>query len=182
MFNLQPTHLKNELIKIVPLQENDFDKLYAIASDELLWEQHPNKDRYKKEVFQVFFKGAMESKGAFIVYDITTNLAIGSSRYYEYNEENKSIAIGYTFVARSHWGLGFNKALKTAMLNYAFTTLDTVVFHVGASNFRSQKAVEKLGAVKIKEIEMAYVGEANRLNFEYHLEKEKWLSINSKIE
>ena len=182
MFHLQPTDLKNELIKIIPLQESDFDKLYAIASDELLWEQHPNKDRNKKEVFQVFFKGAMESNGAFIVYDAATNLPIGSSRYYEYDEVKKSIAIGYTFVARSYWGKGYNRALKTAMLNYAFTVVNVVVFHVGACNIRSQKAVEKLGAIKVKEIEMAYVGESNRLNFEYHLEKEYWLNINSKME
>ncbi len=173
MFNLQPIHLGNELIKIVPLQEADFDKLFAIASDELLWEQHPNKDRYKKDVFQIFFKGAMESKGAFIVYDAATNLPIGSSRYYDYNETDKSIAIGYTFIARTHWGLGFNKALKIAMLGYAFKFADTVIFHVGACNLRSQKAIQKLGAIKVQEIEMAYVGEANRLNFEYHLHKEK---------
>ncbi|RZL36295.1 MAG: N-acetyltransferase, partial [Pedobacter sp.] len=84
-FDLQPK-LENELITIVPLKADDFEKLYAVASDPLIWEQHPNKDRYKREVFENFFQGAMESKGAFIVYDKATSNVVGSSRYYELNE------------------------------------------------------------------------------------------------
>ncbi len=56
--NLQPT-LENEFVKIQPLQESDFERLYAVACDPLIWEQHPNKDRYKREVFENFFKGAI---------------------------------------------------------------------------------------------------------------------------
>ena len=47
MLNLQPTHLANEWVTLIPLKETDFEKLYAIASDALIWEQHPNKNRYK---------------------------------------------------------------------------------------------------------------------------------------
>ncbi|MBC7861832.1 MAG: N-acetyltransferase, partial [Bacteroidia bacterium] len=63
-FDLRPT-LQTELIKIQPLSVEDFEKLYKVASDPLIWEQHPNKDRYKRDVFETFFKGAIESKGAF---------------------------------------------------------------------------------------------------------------------
>jgi hypothetical protein len=66
-FDLQPKHLKNELISLVPLHKGDFEELYTVASDPLLWEQHPNKLRYKRPVFQIFFQGAIESKGAFII-------------------------------------------------------------------------------------------------------------------
>lgn len=173
-FNLQPTYLENELIQLLPLKASDFEALFEIASDPLLWEQHPNKDRYKKEVFEVVFKGAIESKGAFIVIDKKNKLPIGTSRYYDFNEQDKSIAIGYTFISRSHWGKGYNSFLKDLMLNYAFTYFNTVFLHVGATNYRSQKAVEKLGAIKIKEFEMAYVGEANRSNFLYEIKKENW--------
>jgi RimJ/RimL family protein N-acetyltransferase len=99
-FIQQPRHLENELIKLVPLNENDFEELYAVASDKLIWEQHPNKLRYQKEVFQNFFEGAIESKGAFFVRDAKTNEPIGSSRFYDYNENEKSVLIGYTFIGR----------------------------------------------------------------------------------
>jgi len=172
-FNLQPT-LENDLITVTPLKAEDFEKLYAVASDPLIWAQHPNKDRYKREVFENFFKGAMESNGAFIVYDKITSEVVGSSRYYELDEGNNSVAIGYTFIGRSFWGKGHNAALKKMMLDYAFEYVDKVILHIGATNFRSQKATEKLGAIKISEVEVAYYGEPVKWNFEYQIDKMKW--------
>ena len=172
-FNLQPI-LENEFVKIEPLKESDFEVLYAVASDPLIWEQHPNKDRYKRDVFEIFFKGAIESGGAFLVFDKQTGKAIGSSRYYDYNIENKSILIGYTFFARSHWGSKYNPALKNLMIQYAFQFIDAVIFHIGANNVRSQKAIERSGAVKTGELEVEYYGEASKLNFVYEIKKEGW--------
>ncbi len=172
-FELQPL-LTNELIKIQPLKQTDFETLYKIAADPLIWEQHPNKDRYKREVFEIFFKGAIESGGAFLVFDNKTNEVIGSSRYYGFNKIEKTVSIGYTFIARSHWGKSYNKALKHLMLNYAFTFTDAVIFHIGANNIRSQKAIGKIGAIKTGEIEMEYYGEAKRLNFLYQINKVDW--------
>ncbi len=175
-FELQPT-LESELLKIQPLMADDFEALYNIASDPFIWEQHPNRDRYKRSVFENFFKGAMESGAAFLVLDKKTGETIGSSRYYDLNFLEKSIAIGYTFLAKSHWGGAYNNALKALMLNHAFTFFDRVILHIGANNIRSQKATEKLGAKKIGEIEMEYYGEASRLNFVYLINKEKWKEI-----
>ncbi|RZL45620.1 MAG: N-acetyltransferase [Pedobacter sp.] len=176
-FDLQPT-LENELIKIAPLKETDFEKLYEVASDPLLWEQHPNKDRYQREVFQNFFKGAMESKGAFLVTAKETGNVIGSSRYYELNEENSSVAVGYTFIGRDYWGKGHNNALKKLMFDYAFQFIDNIILHIGETNFRSQKATEKLGAQKIDTIEVAYYGEPAKTNFVYQVDKEYWVKHN----
>lgn len=169
-FNLQPT-LSNNLISILPLKADDFEKLYAVASDPLIWEQHPNKDRYKREVFEVFFKGAIESKGAFIVFDNVTGDVVGSSRFYELDEESSTVVIGYTFIARNFWGKGYNAALKKLMIDYAFQSVDKVIFHIGATNFRSQKAIEKLGGQKISELEVAYYGEPVKWNFVYEINK-----------
>ena len=173
MFEFQPT-LENEFVKIQPLKDVDFEVLYAVASDPLIWEQHPNKDRYKRDVFEVFFKGAMESGGAFLVFDNQTGEAIGSSRYYDFSADNKSILIGYTFFARSHWGSIFNPALKNLMIQYAFQFVDAVIFHIGANNLRSQKAIERLGAIKTGELEVEYYGEASKLNFVYEITKENY--------
>jgi len=54
-FNLQPV-FKGELLELRPLRPEDFDALYAVASDPLIWEQHPSNDRYKKDVFEGFFR------------------------------------------------------------------------------------------------------------------------------
>lgn len=168
--HLQPT-LANEFVQIIPLKEADFDELFAVASDELLWEQHPEKDRYKKEVFEDFFKTAIASKSAFKVIDVKTGNTIGSTRYYEYNEKEKSVAIGYTYIDRKYWATPYNRALKNLMINYAFQYVETIIFHVGDMNFRSQKAVEKLGALHTE----TFLDEENgRTHVTYTLTKENW--------
>jgi len=168
---LQPTHLKNDLVCLEPLEQRHFDELYLVASDPLIWEQHPNPDRYKLDVFTNYFKGAMESRGAFIIRDAVTGQALGSSRYCAYDAAMKEIQIGYTFFARSCWGKSINKEVKTLMLNHAFNYVDKVAFYVGANNIRSQKAMERIGGIKIREEVVAYFGEPDRLNFRYEINK-----------
>lgn len=171
----QPTHLQDANVTLVPLQETDFERLYQVASDPLIWEQHPSKTRYQREVFANYFKGAIESKGAFLVLDTQSGQPIGSSRYYDYDAATATLLIGYTFLARSHWGSTYNRSLKTLMIDHAFTFADAVVFHIGAQNIRSQKAIEKLGAVKVGELDLAYYGEVANPNFIYQITKADWV-------
>ena len=171
--NTQPT-LENKKVILYPLREKDFHVLYTVASDPKIWEQHPNKDRYKKEVFRTFFDGAMQSKGAFKIVDKATGNTIGSTRIYDYNEQEDSIFIGYTFYAVAYWGKGINGLVKATMLDYIFQFVSKVHFHIGANNIRSQIAIIRLGAEKIAEQEVTYFGEAPRLNFVYEISKDNW--------
>ena len=141
--NLQPI-LSNELISLQPITDNDFEALFTIAADPLIWEQHPDTLRYKREVFKNYFDSAITSKGAFLIIDNATHEIIGSSRYYEL--DNNQIAIGYTFIAREYWGKAYNKQLKKLMIDYAFMHVEKVIFYIGKNNIRSQKAIEKIGA------------------------------------
>jgi RimJ/RimL family protein N-acetyltransferase len=172
-FELQP-QLHNDLIRLEPLGAGDFEVLYAVASDPLIWEQHPSKDRYKREVFENFFKGAIESGGAFRIHDAVSGELIGSSRYYEHDEAQRKISIGYTFLARSHWASGHNRALKTLMLDHAFRFVDRVLFQVGVDNWRSRKAMEKLGGTYIGEEPVSYFGEAARPNVIFKIDAADW--------
>jgi RimJ/RimL family protein N-acetyltransferase len=145
-FELQPT-LRGELVELRPLREDDFRELYAVASDPLIWEQHPASDRYREDVFREFFRGALESGGAFVVSDAKTGRVIGSTRFCGYDEEKGEIEIGWTFLARSHWGGAYNGEMKRLMLEHAFGFVESVVFLVGPENMRSRRAVEKIGGV-----------------------------------
>lgn len=174
-FSIQPV-LENDTVLLQPLEENDFEALYEVASDEMIWIQHPNKDRWKKEVFQSFFEGAIKSKGAFKIIDKESGSVAGSSRFYDYNEKEKSIFIGYTFYAVLFWGTGFNPSVKKIMMEYIFQYVDKVRFHIGATNFRSQTAITRIGAIKIAEEEVAYYNEPSRLNFVYEIDKANWLT------
>ena len=148
-FDLQPT-LKGTLIEIRPLRPQDFDALFEAASDPLIWEQHPEKDRYKREVFQKYFDGAIESRGAFAVIDRKSGRIIGSSRYWNLDLAQSEVEIGWTFLERAFWGGAYNGELKSLMLAHAFRFVDRVVFVVGENNMRSQKALEKIGAAFLR--------------------------------
>lgn len=174
-FSIQPV-LENQEYQLIPLQQGDFESLYEVASDPKVWEQHPNKDRYKREVFEIFFKGAIESNGAFKITDKSSGEVLGSSRYYDFNEEDNSIFVGYTFYGTNSWGKGINPQVKKLMLDYIFRYVDKVYFHVGKNNLRSQIAMERLGGKKIAEEEVAYFGEPAKTNFVYEIKKENWLS------
>ncbi len=147
-FELQPT-LHGSLLELRPLRPEDFDDLYAIASDPLIWEQHPDSDRYKEDVFREFFRVALESGGAFVAIDRQDGRIIGSSRFHGYSEKSGEIEIGWTFLARSHWGGQYNGEMKRLMLEHAFQFVERVIFVVGVRNLRSQRAVEKIGGVRI---------------------------------
>jgi RimJ/RimL family protein N-acetyltransferase len=146
-FDLQP-YLKGDLLALRPLCPADFRDLYAVAADPLIWEQHPSSDRYQEEVFQRFFREALDSRGALIVLDAKDGRVIGSSRFHGYDEAKSEVEIGWTFLARSHWGGTYNREMKQIMLRHAFQFVNSVVFLIGPRNFRSQRAVEKIGAVR----------------------------------
>lgn len=174
-FILQPI-LENDLLIAKPLVEEDFESVFAAAADPAVWDQHPNKNRYQRAEFENFFKGAIQSGGAFAVVNKSNKEVIGSSRFYDYNEADQSILIGYTFFARQYWGKNYNRNLKHLMLNHAFKFVNKVIFHIGSTNYRSQKSIEKLGAKKIGEMEVTYFGEAPKMNFVYEITKDAFIS------
>jgi RimJ/RimL family protein N-acetyltransferase len=146
-FDLQPV-LNGEHLHLRPLRPEDWDNLHAAAADPLIWEQHPCSDRYKEDVFRTFFSEALESGGAFAVLDAADGRVIGSSRFHGYDESKGEIEIGWTFLARKYWGGVYNAELKQLMLRHAFRFVTRVIFLVGPTNLRSQRALEKIGAVR----------------------------------
>jgi N-acetyltransferase len=142
----QPT-LTGSLLKLRPLKPEDFDALYAVASDPLLWKQHPAKNRYQRDVFTGFFQEALASGGALVALDARDDRVIGTSRYYGYDAVASEVEIGWSFLARSYWGGAYNREMKHLMLAHAFHFVAMVYFLVGPQNLRSQRAMEKIGGV-----------------------------------
>lgn len=146
MANLQPT-LTGPTTRVRPLAKTDWEGLFAAASDPAIWAQHPATNRYQEEIFRDYFNAALASQSAFVFVDRASNAIIGSSRYHGLDTGRSEIEIGWTFLARSHWGGTTNKEIKTLLLEHAFGFVDTVVFWVGETNVRSRRAMEKIGGV-----------------------------------
>jgi RimJ/RimL family protein N-acetyltransferase len=143
---LQP-ELANTHISLRPLLAADREALYAVAADPLIWEQHPYHNRWQRPVFDRFFDDAIASGGGLLASDPATGTIIGSSRFDTSRAGENEIEIGWTFLARSHWGTKANPAMKALMLAHALKSFPCVIFIIGAANHRSRRAVEKIGAV-----------------------------------
>jgi RimJ/RimL family protein N-acetyltransferase len=146
-FDYQPV-LKGELLTLRPLAAADHDDLYAVASDPLIWAQHPDQTRFKPDGFRAFFDQSLASGGALVAIDTKTQRIIGSSRYHAFNRETREVEVGWTFLARAYWGGRYNGEMKRLMLEHAFQFVDSVVLLIGPENWRSQRAAEKIGAVR----------------------------------
>lgn len=172
MMDLQPT-LIGPRLELRPLRAEDFDALYAAASDPKIWELHPASDRWKKDVFAKYFQGGLDSKGAFAIRDRARGAVIGSSRYYDYSAAKSEVAVGFTFLTRPYWGGSYNGELKRLMLDHAFRSVDRVIFHVGEGNLRSRRAVEKIGGVLVDELTRPADSHKTVV---YAIEKGRWTS------
>jgi RimJ/RimL family protein N-acetyltransferase len=147
MMNRQPT-LPGTLIDLRPLAEADWNGLFAVASDKELWAQHPMHDRWQEPVFRAFFADALAHGGALVAVERATGAIIGSSQYRGLTDENGgSVEIGWSLIARSHWGGRYNGEMKRLMIAHALASVAQVTFRIGENNWRSRRAVEKIEGV-----------------------------------
>lgn len=171
-FSLQPS-IEGASISIRPLVAADFDELYLCASDKEIWSGHPSPNRYKLSEFNPYFQKALDSRATVVVVENVSGKIIGTSRYYFSDPEKMNVSIGFTFLVREHWGGKTNFELKKIMLEYAFRYFDTVWFHIGPTNVRSQKATLKIGASFTHE-ELLDISGKSELWWCYNIKKQEW--------
>lgn len=151
----QPT-LETERLVLRALTEDDREPLYEVASDPMVWEQHPIHDRWRREVFDAFFDDGLASGGALAVVDKVKDRIVGSTRYDKYDPDDGGVVeIGWTFLERRCWGKGINREMKRATLAHAFEHVSLVEFRVGDTNYRSRNALEAVGAERTDRYELA---------------------------
>ncbi len=173
--NRQPT-LVGERVELRPLRESDREALFAVAGDPLVWEQHPVGDRWKPEVFGPFFDEALGNGGGLIAIDRMTGRVAGSSQFRPTLHDPDAVEIGWTYLAREYWGGGFNREMKQLMLRQALASVPRVLFRVGDTNWRSRKAMEKIGGVLTDITEQSeYRGEPLR-HVVYEITRESFAS------
>ena len=176
----QPT-LIGSLIRLRPLTEKDFETLFFAASDPLIWELHPDHLRYTRERFEVYFRSGVDSMGALAIIDLKSGRIVGSSRYTDYNSENSSVEIGFTFLTRDCWGGTFNRELKWLMMSYAFQFVKTAYFVVGRNNHRSRGAMLKIGGIEVTDVGATPVSGDLNTSVVYQIKKSDWLEQNAAI-
>lgn len=157
-----------------PIAPADWDEMFLAGSDPEIWAVHPASDRYLEPGFREFFDTAIDSGSAFAFIDRATRKIIGSSRYYGYDRDASEIEIGWTFLTREYWGGSYNLEIKQLMLDHAFMWVDTVIFWVGETNWRSRRAMEKIGGVLRDEIELRPYGGSTHAHVVYEIRRDQY--------
>lgn len=168
--------LEGQRVILRPMTEADREPLYQVAGDPLLWEQHPVHHRWKPEVFRAFFDEGLHAGGALVVVERASGRIIGSSQFRPTRHDPEAVEIGWTFLAREFWGGNTNRELKRLMLSHALASVPRVLFRVGESNWRSRKAMEKIGGALTDIVEQLEHGGANMRHVVYQITRESFAS------
>lgn len=144
--------LENDIVRLTPLQENDFDKLVHFSIEEPeLW-THSSLQADSPEKLKLYLKRALEDREnqnayAFLVFDKRTNQYAGSTRFYDIQLKNATLQLGFTWYGKAFHGTGLNKNCKYLMLEFAFDTLqmERVEFRADNDNARSIQAMKSIG-------------------------------------
>ena len=146
--------MEDEWAKIEPLEERHYDLLLPVAMHETLWTYTVAKIN-TPEAFKIYFDQAMYEKRnkksfSFAFINKQTGEYVGSSRYANIDAASKRLEIGWSWIDPSLHGTGFNRHIKWLMLSYGFDVLDLNRIELKTShlNLRSQKAMQKIGAIK----------------------------------
>jgi N-acetyltransferase len=139
-------------IYLETLQANHHDALYTIAQDERIWTFTRTVGLGSKK-FQTWFDKALNKAAdvehlPFVVRDMHTHELLGTTRFYDIDNESKKCAIGYTWYIPALWGTKVNPQCKFLLLSHAFEELkfNRVEFFTDSRNQRSRAAILKLGA------------------------------------
>jgi RimJ/RimL family protein N-acetyltransferase len=154
MIDVQPVVLEGGGVRLEPLADEHHEGLGAAAADGRLWEQWfisvppPEGMRaYVADALQGQREGRMLP---WVVRDLASGAIIGTTRYHDIAAALDRVEIGYTFYARSRQRTHVNTTCKLLLMRHAFDTLGCKVVGLRTDNFnfRSQRAIEALGAKK----------------------------------
>ncbi len=177
-FDFQPS-LAGNLILLRPLSPDDFEALYQASSDPLIWVQLPRVERHRRDVFEQFFAESLSLRTTLAIVECDSLKLVGSSRFARHSEERNEVEIGWTFLTRRCWGKGHNAEAKQLMLEHAFSFVDSVFFVAAATNLRSRRAIEKMGAKFEQEIDWPPDAEIQDESMMYRLTKKDWVEART---
>jgi len=162
--------LENKIVKLRQTKEEDFEDLYKQGGHPIIWEQHLEKDRHKRDKFLEYFNSGIKNEfGSLTIINKKNNKIVGLTRIYDFKEEDLSVKLGYTFIGKEYWGSNINYNVKKLILDYVFSFLNTVFFDVFEKNIRSQKSVMKIGGI---------LNKINSNKHKYILTKKDWSQLD----
>ncbi len=153
--DVQPVTLKGRVVRLEPLTEAHIPDLAKAGLEEKIWHymrygQVETIEQLSQWVRELLLLQAAGTDLPFAVIYSATGRAVGSTRYLDIDHENRSVEIGGTWYGLDYQGTLVNTECKYLLLMHAFEVLGCVRvwFKTDRRNLRSQRAIERLGAVK----------------------------------
>lgn len=181
--------LEGQYCTLVSLTHAHLPKLAQLAADPDIW-QHLPISGHLSDVFWDWAEETLRLKmignaHPFVVIDNRTQEIVGTTRFQDLQPEHYKMDIGWTWYARSVWGSKINTEAKSLMLHHAFEDCGVarIGFKVDENNKRSQRALEKLGAIKegIFRKHMIRPDGTARTSFFYSITDDDWLEVKNRL-
>jgi RimJ/RimL family protein N-acetyltransferase len=190
-FKVKPVILSQRLVRLEPLSEAHIPGLAEAGRDESLWQymrygQVTTPEKMRTLVFQLLEWQSRGTDLPFAVINLPENRVVGMTRYMNIEPANWNLEIGGTWYAPGFQRTGVNTECKYLLLGHAFETLGClrVQFRTDVRNLRSQRAIERLGAVRegVLRRHMLLPDGTLRSSVFYSILKEEWPGVKSRLE
>ena len=188
---LSPVTLRGNLVRLEPLSEAHVPDLAVAGQDESIWQYMRYGLVTTPEKMRLFVLQLLEwqQRGTdlpFAVIHLEAGRAVGMTRYMNIDLPNRCLEIGGTWYAPAYQRTGVNTECKYLLLRHAFETLGClrVQFRTDLRNLRSQKALERIGAVQegILRNHMILPDGTVRSSVIYSILKEEWAGVKARLE
>jgi RimJ/RimL family protein N-acetyltransferase len=189
--DIQPITLTGKFTRLEPLSENHVPDLCRVGFDRSIWRYMLYGDILTEDQMRAWVLDMLErqKRGAdlpFAVIDLNTGRAIGATRYLDIQPQNRSVEIGGTWYGLDYQGTGVNADAKYLLLKHAFEDLDCirVQLKTDSRNLHSQRAIERLGAVK-EGVLRKHIIQPNgyqRDSVIYSIIDNEWLAVKQRLE
>ena len=179
--------LENQIVKLIPFDNLRNQELKEIIFDDDVWKYMGMFIRTEKD-FDNYIANTLEAQKngicyPFLIIDKATGRIAGSSRYGYLNMASEKCEIGWTWYGKDFQGTGLNTACKYEMLKFGFETIGfrRIQFSADQENIRSQKAIEKLGAIKEGLFRNNYIDSEGKSKNDiyYSITKEDWSNLEN---
>jgi len=190
MRKIEPVVLEGRFVRLEPLERRHGGDLNAIAGDAEIWSRFTSDlavpENMRAWIEKALANRAIGTEQPFVTIERATDRIVGSTRVMDIQEAHDAAEIGATWLGRAWWRTAFNSESKYLLLRHLFDTIGCrrVCLKTDLLNERSQRAIERLGAVRegVLRKHMIVQGGRSRDSVYYSIIDDEWPPIKTRLE
>ncbi len=190
-FEPKPIVLEGDHVRLEPIELRHAADLFEAGNDEAIWrykwvpmpQSLDEVRRWTEDVRQSMVNG---NEIAYAIVSKADRCAIGSTRYLNIQPAHRTLEIGWTWIGTKYQRTAVNSECKYLLLTHAFEQLGAVrvQFKTDARNERSQRAIERIGAVKEGVLRKSHTPHTGyiRDSVYYSIVDDEWPAVKQRLE